>query len=299
MRGLSMKKWFSAALVLGVALVAWAPVRAMAAEVSAIVPDSITVVSSAGGQVVKWETVTVTADWDVFDQDAHAGDTFSMELPEEFDTSVGSFPLLTDDGDTVGTCDTVPSQKAGGATVVCTLNDYVDTHQGVKGSLQFAMQATATTGSNTVDFGVGSATVPVTLPGGGGIGVGDAGPLPTEVDKWGWFNRDSSAIVWRVMVPASAVTSQGEVDFTDVYADGLTLDPDSVGIGSIPATDEAWRNYNAGEPSGYQGLSQGDGPVSTSGVRARRVCTERSMARSTPIASTSSPTSPRSTTPAP
>lgn len=148
------------ALVLGV-LVAVAGIARPAAATE--LPGAITDVSVREDAVGYWSTVTVDVAWSVPD-DATAGDTFSLTLPEALDPSVTGFALTDPDGAIVADA-TISGQQ-----VTFTLTDYVDTHQAVSGTAWF---------QTTLDHSV----------------VTDDGPLPLTFEVTGGVHHDDEVTV--------------------------------------------------------------------------------------------------------
>ncbi|MFK3678532.1 Ig-like domain-containing protein [Microbacterium sp. NPDC090218] len=229
------------ALTAGIGAAMTVPMAASAAELDAITGVEI---SSRYSPIVIGTTLDVTATWAAPDG-SQAGDTFSLSFPSPVLAYASQFELKDETGAVVGSCDVGPN------SFLCTLNDYVETHHGVHGSLWFHAKAAETTESGDVDFTTGNdVQISVPIPG-GGIGVGEAEPLPTSVEKTGWFESDGETITWRVYVPASVLTpvDGGDVVFTDIYDAGLQLDASSFRAHWSPTS--AWPTFE------YNRLSEG------------------------------------------
>lgn len=224
---------------------------AEAAEIHAIDPDSVVItnVTAPGSPLLVRQVTQIDLDWSLQGLDAHAGDTFSMQLPKTFQATAGIIDLKVAGGsDSAGTCTLSPITSAAGPKLVCVLSDFVDTHDNVRGSLWVRVDAVTETTESTVTVIVDGNPVIVTLPENSVIGPQDFGPVPTSSNKHGyWANSERSAIKWVVEFPGSIAGQTNPMVIQDTFSNGLTL----VGSGadapefiSIEATKAAWDLQN-------------------------------------------------------
>ncbi|NYI71267.1 hypothetical protein GGQ54_001827 [Naumannella cuiyingiana] len=232
----------TALLALG-ALVLTSPGTAKADEISGAITQVTTERTSGfDGPLRQWENFDVRANWAV-DSTAKAGDTFRLTIPEggpEIQLFAKDFPLKTADGQTVGNCAATPKE------IVCTLTDFVESHDNVEGTLWFTARATkAYDGSETV-WTSGDHEVTIQLPGSGGV-IGEPWPRPTEPQKAGWQVLENGDLVeYRIAVPASYIQAGTRV--TDQYDSRLKFLPDEFNVAEFPegAWNESGPDWEAG-----------------------------------------------------
>lgn len=241
------------ALVALVAALGFAPAFALAAPAQAAELDAITgatiSVADPTAPVTVWQRFTVNATWEA-PANARAGDTFTLSYPGPVIGFESSFQLLDNAATPVGDC--VVSET----NFVCTLNDYVETHHDVSGTLYFYAQSSETNSSGSFVFTTGGGVpLTVSIPG-GGIGVGEPGTAPTEPVKWGWQNTDGTSLSWQIFVPGEYLASEDgkPIVLTDSYDSRLTLNVDSLQASWFTATN--WNNPD------YHQLRAGTGPES-------------------------------------
>lgn len=224
------------AAVVGLGLLV--PAAASAVEVDAITTVTITAPTDQAnvGDILQLQATFAIPDAAV------AGDTFSIAFPNPQLVGIGaSFPLLSPEGETIATC------VATATGLTCTLTDYVDTHTGVTGSLNFQAHAGQETTEAQLPFTTGGGMViNVPLPGGGGIGLRPDEPVPTAPNKHGDLALDGDHIIWIVNMPASAI-SGADPTLTDTFTAGLTLVPDTVRFGYVLNENWAGGNYAAAD----------------------------------------------------
>lgn len=229
------------ALTAGLGAAVVVPMAASAAELDAV--TSVEITTTADNLHVD-STFDVNATW-AAPAGSTAGDTFSLSFPSPVEAYASHFDLKDEAGAVVGSCDVSAD------SFLCALNDYVDTHQNVHGTLWFHAHAVETTDTGELIFETGNQVqIGVQIPG-GPIGPGTTYPLPTTVDKSGWFKSDGQTIVWRVYVPASALTPVNGTDvvFTDIYDAGLQFDASTLQAQWSPTS--AWPVFQ------YHDLVQG------------------------------------------
>lgn len=210
--------------VVGLALVALVsvPTAAHADPNGAIVVGNVTI-APADVQATVGDTLTVSGAWDATAADPQAGDTFTIGLPPEFEfPQAVPFPLMGADenGDPVvwGNCLTDPAT----GTATCELTDAVTaTPELVQGTWQFQVEAVQATTADEVVFDLNGASVPVVLPGGGGID--DGIDLPGEVSKSGVMNQNNWSMTWTVDIPGANMAGQDTVTLHDTLGAGHQL----------------------------------------------------------------------------
>ncbi|MFC6356329.1 Ig-like domain-containing protein [Luethyella okanaganae] len=226
-------------------LLALAPLHsATAAEFDAIVPGSIAIINDGddpNAPIHRYQNAKISADWDTTGRGTQAGDTFSLGLPAEFAVASGQFELLlADQVNSAGTCVVILATGGATARVVCTFNDYVSTHDNVKGSLWVSIRATEQTTSSEIEIVVSGNPVVVPLPGGAPVGPQDFGPVPSQIVKHGWWTEASrTAVHWVILVPGQAA-GNGPIVFRDTFSWGQTFDPDSMILQSLDNTQTEW-----------------------------------------------------------
>lgn len=229
------------------------PTAASAVDVDAITDVTIT---QPTDQVNVGDVLQLQADFAIPDS-AVVGDTFSLNFPASPQLAGinAAFPIMAPDGGTIANCTVT------GTTLTCVLTDYVDSHTGVTGSLQFQARAEQETTQSQVPFTTGGGTViPVPLPGGGGIGPRPEEPLPAEPNKHGDLAQDGDHIIWVVTIPSSAI-SGADPSLTDTFTAGLTLVPSTLRLGYVLNENWAGGNYAPGDlvaltPDAEFGLQQ-------------------------------------------
>ncbi len=211
------------------------PTAASAAEVEGVTSVSIQP-TEAGRAIRDGDQVQVNVTWAVPDT-TESGDTFTLSFPPEIRAFTADFTLVNPEGTAVGRCVVaVPD-------FVCTMNDYVDTHNSVNGGLRFYARANNVDNLDSVEFETGRGiSIPATLPGGGGPTPGSG--VPSRPDKYGYLRSDGSSVEWTVSIPAaSAADANGEpITFTDTWDSRLTYLPSTLRIGYVPAG--SWNDGN-------------------------------------------------------
>ena len=155
----------------------------------------------------------IDADWKVPD-DAKAGETFGMTLPDEFGRLSSGFDVKNENGDLLATCDVSGDDRP---EVVCTLTDFVDTHEDVNGSLWLEVEASEATENSYVEFIINGEPYEVDLPGEGGI-IGDN---PATEVPWKNVNfvNDKNEMIWNMHIP-SDVADNGTMRISDDLVEG-------------------------------------------------------------------------------
>jgi LPXTG-motif cell wall-anchored protein len=203
---------------------------ANAAEVSGV--TDVQIVNAP--PYVKDATYQVNANWSVPDS-AQPGDTFTLNFPDALVAFGASFDLEDSDGNVVGTCAVTNDQ------FVCTLSDFVATHNNVHGFLRFDAKFVEEMDEEQIEFTTGNGVTIVTDVEGG---VGTAGPddVPTAPTKFGYMNNDGTSLTWVIRVPSEDLGSGANPIITDDYDAPLVFDQSRLTVRSIAKADWAQRD---------------------------------------------------------
>ena len=167
----------------------WSAPAADAAEVDGV--TSVDIVNQP--PYVKDAQYQVDATWAVPD-DAQPGDTFTLNFPDALVGFAATIDLPDADGNIVGTCQVTGSQ------FVCTLSDFVATHDNVQGTLTFNAKFVETFTDEQIEFTTGN-NVTITAAVEGGVGTTGADPAPSAPTKFGYPNNDGETLTWVIRVP--------------------------------------------------------------------------------------------------
>jgi hypothetical protein len=217
------------------------PAAAHAAEIDAV--TGITIINEP--PLVVDLPYTFRATWAVPDS-ATAGDTFTVNFPAAVEGYSNEFDMRDPDGEVIGHCIVDID------SFVCTLSDYVDTHNNVSGWVEFTATFREGTTEDHVIFETGNG-VDIIVPVDGGVGVPDK-PVPTEVQKYGYLLIDGETIRWEIVLPGSSlVPVNGQpVVVTDAYDPALSFNKADLKVVWFPTSQ--WPEY-----SGYTVLTEGSG----------------------------------------
>ena len=188
----------------------------------AISDVNVTFNGKDGGQARVDDEVKVTAKWNV-PNGAKAGETFGMTLPKEFSNyGNGKFEVPdTETGETVANCE-VTNEPA--PTVTCTLTDFVNGKEDVGGELWFLATLDEQSDNNTADFIIDNKTVPVPIPGDGGIGPVGPGHAADEPYKYSARTKISDDLIsWGIVFP-NTIAEDGTVTVTDAIVDSTEFE---------------------------------------------------------------------------
>lgn len=217
---------------------------AHAAEVNGV--TSVDIVNAP--PYVKDAQYQVAATWAVPDS-AQPGDTFTLNFPDALVGFGAAINLPDADGNIVGTCVVTESQ------FVCTLTDFVATHNNVNGTLNFNAKFVEEFDEEQVEFTTGNNVTIITDVEGG---VGTAGPddVPTSPTKFGYMNNDGTSMTWVIRVPSEDLGAGPNPIITDDYDAPLVFDPADLTVRSIAKADWAQKDNTAI----WQYLGQGTTP---------------------------------------
>lgn len=246
-------------LLIGVVLAMFSAVTSVS-PASAAEIDGVTSVDIVDPPpYVKDQTYQLDATWAVPDT-AEPGDTFTLDFPDALVAFEASFPLEDGDGNEIGTCEVTNAQ------FVCTLGDFVLTHDNVNGSLDFTAKFTEAFEDEEITFETGNGVTIVTDVEGG---VADVDPsLPQSPVKFGYMNNDGTSMTWVVQVPSEDLGAGPDPVVTDDYDAPLVFDPAGLTVRSIANDDwndrddpAAWTYLGAGTGAGSYTLT--DRPADT------------------------------------
>lgn len=219
----------------------WFTSSAHATPVNAIDPSSITITNRSGNNDVPptvWSGITVSAKWSIPDLSGHAGDTFTLPIPEPLSLETGEFDLTGPGGISYGTCNYTSG------LLTCTFSAAVENKRNVHGTLWLNGEFNRTIAAETITFTVDKTVTDVDIPGTGGVIWSPR--KPEDTGKHGWFSRtDHASITWRIVVPGSDLVNKDKLVIDDTYAmqgTRLTLAPGNYypRLYSVPDTVDAW-----------------------------------------------------------
>ncbi|MGV0367313.1 Ig-like domain-containing protein [Corynebacterium aurimucosum] len=188
----------------------------------AISDVNVTFNGKDGGQARVDDEVKVTAKWNV-PNEAQAGQTFGMTLPKEFSNyGNGEFSVPDKEtGETVANCK-VTNDPA--PVVTCTLTDFVNGKEDVGGELWFLASLDEQSDNDTADFIIDGKTVPVPIPGDGGIGpVGPGYAADTPYKYSARTKIADDLIAWGIQFP-NTIAEDGTVTVTDAIVDNTEFE---------------------------------------------------------------------------
>ncbi len=221
----------------------WSAPAADAAEVDGV--TSVDIVNQP--PYVKDAQYQVDATWAVPD-DAQPGDTFTLNFPDALVGFAATIDLPDADGNIVGTCQVTGSQ------FVCTLSDFVATHDNVQGTLTFNAKFVETFTDEQIEFTTGN-NVTITAAVEGGVGTTGADPAPSAPTKFGYPNNDGETLTWVIRVPGDDLGGATNPIITDDYDAPLVFDPTRITVRSIATADWA----QSGSTDAWTYLGQGTG----------------------------------------
>ncbi|HDR7654927.1 TPA: collagen binding domain-containing protein [Bacillus wiedmannii] len=157
-----------------------------------------------------------------------SGDQFTIDMPKEFrkDLMNMSFPLKDAEGKTVGTCE----MKKG--LLTCTMGDYVEGKNNIKGSLfvefYFGLEAYDGIKKIPLEFNVDGQIVNKEVSVNNTTERPKPQPNTDNLLKWGSYNQEDPSIAdWTVYVNATGTEMQ-DLKLTDTLGPGHELITDSL-----------------------------------------------------------------------
>ncbi|QWG85935.1 SpaA isopeptide-forming pilin-related protein [Bacillus mycoides] len=215
-------------LVLFSVLNVWAPVIQAAVIKNPV--DEINISRTDGTTSEPYQAsdgMKVEVKWSAKEQ-IKSGDQFTIDMPKEFrkDLMNMSFPLKDAEGKTVGTCE----MKKG--LLTCTMGDYVEGKNNVKGSLfvefYFGLEAYDGVQKIPLEFNVDGQIVNKEVNVSNTTERPKPQPNTDNLLKWGSYNQEDPSIAdWLVYVNATGTEMQ-DLKLTDTLGPGHELITDSV-----------------------------------------------------------------------
>ncbi|MGQ7104708.1 SpaA isopeptide-forming pilin-related protein [Bacillus cereus group sp. Bce041] len=215
-------------LVLFSVLNVWAPVIQAAVMKSPV--DEINISRTDGTTSEPYQAsdgMKVEVKWSAKEK-IKSGDQFTIDMPKEFrkDLMNMSFPLKDAEGKTVGTCE----MKKG--LLTCTMGDYVEGKNNIKGSLfvefYFGLEAYDGVKEIPLEFNVDGQIVNKEVNVSNTTERPKPQPNTENLLKWGSYNQEDPSIAdWLVYVNATGTEMQ-DLKLTDTLGPGHELITDSV-----------------------------------------------------------------------
>ncbi|SCA98137.1 LPXTG-domain-containing protein cell wall anchor domain [Bacillus mycoides] len=215
-------------LVLFSVLNVWAPVIQAAVIKNPV--DEINISRTDGTTSEPYQAsdgMKVEVKWSAKEQ-IKSGDQFTIDMPKEFrkDLMNMSFPLKDAEGKTVGICE----MKKG--LLTCTMGDYVEGKNNVKGSLfvefYFGLEAYDGVQKIPLEFNVDGQIVNKEVSVSNTTERPKPQPNTDNLLKWGSYNQEDPSIAdWLVYVNATGTEMQ-DLKLTDTLGPGHELITDSV-----------------------------------------------------------------------
>ncbi|MFC9446118.1 SpaA isopeptide-forming pilin-related protein [Bacillus cereus] len=215
-------------LVLFSVLNVWAPVIQAAVMKSPV--DEINISRTDGTTSEPYQAsdgMKVEVKWSAKEK-IKSGDQFTIDMPKEFrkDLMNMSFPLKDAEGKTVGTCE----MKKG--LLTCTMGDYVEGKNNIKGSLfvefYFGLEAYDGVKEIPLEFNVDGQIVNKEVNVSNTTERPKPQPNTDNLLKWGSYNQEDPSIAdWLVYVNATGTEMQN-LKLTDTLGPGHELITDSV-----------------------------------------------------------------------
>ncbi|MFQ6338954.1 SpaA isopeptide-forming pilin-related protein [Bacillus sp. AF62] len=215
-------------LVLFSVLNVWAPVIQAAVMKSPV--DEINISRTDGTTSEPYQAsdgMKVEVKWSAKEK-IKSGDQFTIDMPKEFrkDLMNMNFPLKDAEGKTVGTCE----MKKG--LLTCTMGDYVEGKNNIKGSLfvefYFGLEAYDGVKEIPLEFNVDGQIVNKEVNVSNTTERPKPQPNTDNLLKWGSYNQEDPSIAdWLVYVNATGTEMQ-DLKLTDTLGPGHELITDSV-----------------------------------------------------------------------
>ena len=188
------------------------------------------------GPIGAWQAFRITADYELPNNQVHAGDTTTIELPQGFDRAAPfNFEIKAGDN-TVATGKSIVTAE-GKHQIILTYTDYAETHSEIKGSFYFNIQINNATQTQT-------GNIPVTLVSSGeNVSAGTVQYNPQQVEgvpliKAGWMDSADKTIGhYKINV------NQKNEEMKDAVLEDTLLTPGMNYVkGSLSVTEGTWVN---------------------------------------------------------
>lgn len=188
------------------------------------------------GPIGAWQAFRITADYELPNNQVHAGDTTTIELPQGFDRAAPfNFEIKAGDN-TVATGKSIVTAD-NRHQIILTYTDYAETHSEIKGSFYFNIQINNATQTQT-------GNIPVTLVSSGeNVSAGTVQYNPQQVEgvpliKAGWMDSADKTIGhYKINV------NQKNEEMKDAVLEDTLLTPGMEYVkGSLTVTEGVWVN---------------------------------------------------------
>ena len=188
------------------------------------------------GPIGAWQAFRITADYELPNNQVHAGDTTTIELPQGFDRAAPfNFEIKAGDN-TVATGKSIVTAD-NRHQIILTYTDYAETHSDIKGSFYFNIQINNATQTQT-------GNIPVTLVSSGeNVSAGTVQYNPQQVEgvpliKAGWMDSADKTIGhYKINV------NQKNEEMKDAVLEDTLLTPGMNYVkGSLSVTEGTWVN---------------------------------------------------------
>ena len=188
------------------------------------------------GPIGAWQAFRITADYELPNNQVHAGDTTTIELPQGFDRAAPfNFEIKAGDN-TVATGKSIVTAD-NRHQIILTYTDYAETHSEIKGSFYFNIQINNATQTQT-------GNIPVTLVSSGeNVSAGTVQYNPQQVEgvpliKAGWMDSADKTIGhYKINV------NQKNEEMKDAVLEDTLLTPGMNYVkGSLSVTEGVWVN---------------------------------------------------------
>lgn len=188
------------------------------------------------GPIGAWQAFRITADYELPNNQVHAGDTTTIELPQGFDRAAPfNFEIKAGDN-TVATGKSIVTAD-NRHQIILTYTDYAETHSEIKGSFYFNIQINNATQTQT-------GNIPVTLVSSGeNVSAGTVQYNPQQVEgvpliKAGWMDSADKTIGhYKINV------NQKNEEMKDAVLEDTLLTPGMNYVkGSLAVTEGVWVN---------------------------------------------------------
>lgn len=188
------------------------------------------------GPIGAWQAFRITADYELPNNQVHAGDTTTIELPQGFDRAA-PFNFKIEAGDnTVATGKSIVTAD-NRHQIILTYTDYAETHSEIKGSFYFNIQINNATQTQTGNIPVVLVSSGVNVP----AGTVQYNPHSVEgvpIVKAGWMDSGDKTIGhYKINV------NQKNEEMKDAVLEDTLLTPGMEYVkGSLTVTEGVWVN---------------------------------------------------------
>lgn len=188
------------------------------------------------GPIGAWQAFRITADYELPNNQVHAGDTTTIELPQGFDRAAPFNFEIKAGGHTVATGKSIVTAE-GKHQIILTYTDYAATHSDIHGSFFFNVQINNATQTQTGNIPVILVSSGVKVP----AGTVQYNPHSVEglpIVKAGWMDSGDKTIGhYKINV------NQKNEEMKDAVLEDTLLTPGMEYVkGSLTVTEGVWVN---------------------------------------------------------